>query len=141
MISGLNHLTLAVRDLERAFRFYRDVLGFAPVAKWDAGAYFAVGPLWFCLAVDPATRARPLAEYTHIAFAIRAEDFAAMAARIRACGAPLWRENQSEGASLYFLDPDGHKLELHVGDMASRLAACRQQPYRGMVFFDRRPRP
>jgi hypothetical protein len=46
-----------------------------------------------------------------------------------------WKTNKSEGASHYFLDPDGHKLELHVGNLAQRLAACRAKPYKGMVFF------
>ncbi|MCV5655285.1 hypothetical protein OFN54_28560, partial [Escherichia coli] len=26
--------------------------------------------------------------------------------------------------------------ELHVGNLAQRLAACRERPYKGMVFFD-----
>jgi hypothetical protein len=47
----------------------------------------------------------------------------------------VWKVNRSEGASYYFLDP-GHKLELHVGSLALRLAACREQPYKGMVFYD-----
>ncbi|MFV1224527.1 hypothetical protein QML00_28210, partial [Klebsiella pneumoniae] len=25
---------------------------------------------------------------------------------------------------------------LHVGNLAQRLAACRERPYKGMVFFD-----
>jgi hypothetical protein len=29
-----------------------------------------------------------------------------------------------------------HKLEAHVGDLASRLVACRERPYAGMKFFD-----
>lgn len=41
-----------------------------------------------------------------------------------------------EGASFYFLDPDGHKLEVHVGDLQSRLATCRHKPYPGMRFCD-----
>lgn len=36
------------------------------------------------------------------------------------CGG-MAEENLSEGDSLYFLDPDGHKLELHVGSLQSRL--------------------
>ena len=31
MITGINHLTLAVRDLERSFDFYTRVVGLQPV--------------------------------------------------------------------------------------------------------------
>ncbi|HBP6801995.1 LysR family transcriptional regulator [Pseudomonas aeruginosa] len=48
----------------------------------------------------------------------------------------VWKQNRSEGDSFYFLDPDGHRLEAHVGDLRSRLAACRQAPYAGMRFAD-----
>ncbi|MCV5433371.1 hypothetical protein OFN37_30045, partial [Escherichia coli] len=51
-------------------------------------------------------------------------------------GAEVWKDSRSEGASYYFLDPAGHELELHVGNLAQRLAACRERPYKGMVFFD-----
>ncbi|HEX5514181.1 MAG TPA: glutathione transferase, partial [Gammaproteobacteria bacterium] len=47
----------------------------------------------------------------------------------------IWKDNKSEGDSLYFLDPDGHKLEIHVGDLESRLAALREKPYEGLQLF------
>ncbi|WP_132645912.1 VOC family protein [Pseudomonas aeruginosa] len=62
MLTGLNHLTLAVADLPASIAFYRDLLGFRLEARWD--------------------------------------------------------------------------LEAHVGDLRSRLAACRQAPYAGMRFAD-----
>lgn len=46
----------------------------------------------------------------------------------------VWKDNKSEGQSFYFLDQDGHKLKLHVGDLSSRLAQCREKPYSGMRF-------
>lgn len=36
MIIGMNHITLAVLDIERSFVFYRDLLGLKPLAKWDS---------------------------------------------------------------------------------------------------------
>ena len=78
----------------------------------------------------------PAADYTHYAFTVEAAHFAALVERLRAGGVQEWRDNRSEGASFYFLDPDGHKLAVHVGDLASRLRQCRAAPYAGMRFFD-----
>ena len=81
----------------------------------------AAGPLWLCLSHDPDTRPEPTPDYTHVAFDVAAEDFEAAVIRVRGSEATIWKENFSEGDSLYFLDPDGHKLELHVGSLQSRL--------------------
>lgn len=137
MLTGLNHLTLAVTDIERSFAFYTDLLGCKPAALWDAGAYLTLGDLWLCLSLDPARAAAPTEpDYTHYAFAIAQPDFAAFRANLLAAGVIEWRKNKSEGDSFYFLDPDGHQLEAHVGTLASRLAECRIKPYAGMRFFD-----
>jgi catechol 2,3-dioxygenase-like lactoylglutathione lyase family enzyme len=136
MLTGLNHLTLAVRDLPRSIAFYRDLLQFHPDAKWDTGAYLHVGDLWLCLTLDTAPRAVVAPAYTHYAFSIAQADFAAFCSRLRAAGAVEWQANRSEGDSFYFLDPDGHQLETHVGSLASRLEECRNNPFKGMILFD-----
>lgn len=138
MLTGLNHLTLAVRDLERSLFFYRTTLGLRLHARWDRGAYLSAGDLWLCLTLDQHAGDAQLASagYTHTAFSIAADDFAAFAIKLREAGVPEWNRNRSEGDSVYFLDPDGHQLEAHVGGLAARLAACRAAPYDGMIFFD-----
>jgi catechol 2,3-dioxygenase-like lactoylglutathione lyase family enzyme len=135
VIRGCNHITLAVIELERSLAFYRDCLGFRLRAQWPAGAYLETGALWLCLAVDAAAADRPHRDHTHIAFDVDAEGLAAARQRL---GADLvtWRENISEGESLYLLDPDGRRLELHIGSIFSRLAHYRAQPPDGMILFD-----
>ena len=111
MVTGLNHLTLAVSDLQKSFAFYVDVLGFTPEARWDNGAYLSAGGFWICLSLEPAS---PASDYTHFAFSINESEFDAAVARIAEAGATCWKTNSSEGDSYYFLDPDGHKLELSL---------------------------
>ncbi|ADU71462.1 fosfomycin resistance glutathione transferase [Pantoea sp. At-9b] len=132
MLTGLNHLTLAVSDLTVSFSFYRDVLSFTPRARWDRGAYLSLGDLWLCLSLDKAS---PAQDYTHFAFTLAEADRVSFRNRLQCAGVIEWKENRSEGESIYFLDPDGHQLEAHCGDLASRLRACREKPYRGMEFF------
>jgi catechol 2,3-dioxygenase-like lactoylglutathione lyase family enzyme len=135
VITGVNHITLAVRDLERSFTFYVDVVGLKPVARWARGAYLLAGGDWICLSLDAQTRHGPLPEYTHLAFSVGRADFEDRATTLRASNATLWKDNHSEGKSLYFLDPDGHRLEIHAGDLESRLAALRKHPYEGLQLY------
>lgn len=135
MLSGLNHLTLAVTDLDRSVGFYRELLQLHLEAQWDSGAYLSLPGLWLCLSLDPSRKTEPAADYTHYAFSTCTENFPVLVARLNAAQVVSWRDNRSEGDSFYFLDPDGHKLEVHVGDLASRLKACRQAPYAAMAFF------
>ena len=134
MIDGINHLTLAVSDAEESFRFYTEVLGFEPAAKWPDGAYLKAGDFWVALLADENARSEPLPEYTHFAFNVAPEVFDALAERIVASGAKVWQENPTEGASLYFLDPNGHRLEIHVTlgglDLVPRVHADRVKGFR-----------
>ncbi|SIS91023.1 Catechol 2,3-dioxygenase [Roseivivax lentus] len=132
MIAGLNHLTLAVSDLDRAIAFYRDLLGGQLRARGPGMAYLELGSLWLCLEASDA--ASPATGGTHYAFSVPQAAFDALAGRLRA-SAPVWKENRSEGASLYVADPDGHRLELHVGDLETRLAHYRAHPGKGVTVL------
>lgn len=138
MLQGLNHLTLAVANLDNSLSFYRDILQLEPQARWDDGAYLSCGWLWLCLSHDEARHYVPAenSDYTHYAFTISKADFAHFSGRLQNAGVKVWKKNSSEGESFYFLDPDGHKLEIHVGTLAERLASCRLAPYKNMVFFN-----
>ena len=72
-------------------------------------------------AINESENLKPLNEYTHIAFNVSPEDFDAMKARIEESGAVEWSENSTEGDSFYFLDPNGHKLEIHCTDLKARI--------------------
>lgn len=121
LITGINHLTLAVSDIEKSFNFYRNILNLKPLCKWNKGAYFLVGDFWFCLNLD--LNVKPDPGYTHYAFTVDANNFENLCEKLITAKVKIFQENTSEGDSLYFFDPDGHKLEIHVGNWQSRIAA------------------
>jgi catechol 2,3-dioxygenase-like lactoylglutathione lyase family enzyme len=121
-ISGLNHLTLAVSDLGRSVAFYSELLGFSVRMRGPTSAYLEAGTLWLALVVDSQVRRGPLPEYSHAAFSVMPSDLPLMAERFTRAGVVRWQEPEGSD-SFYFVDPDGHKLELHCGNLQSRLAA------------------
>ncbi|MFM2479119.1 fosfomycin resistance glutathione transferase [Celerinatantimonas sp. MCCC 1A17872] len=132
MITGLNHITLAVLELERSLHFYQHLLGFKGHVKWQNGAYLSAGDLWLCLSVDEPC---PKTDYSHIALSVESGTFHQVCERLKAHPVVQWKNNSSEGESLYLLDPDGHKLEVHVGSLASRLNALKSHPYQGLEWL------
>lgn len=133
-ITGINHITFATKDLDKSFHFYHQVLGIPWLARWQTGAYLLAGELWLCLSVDEKTKPCPHPEYTHIAFSIREAEFSNVKQRIDDCGITQWKVNTSEGLSLYILDPDNNKLELHVSCWRDRLRHMQEHPYQGMIL-------
>ncbi len=136
MITGINHIRLAVRDPEESFIFYTSVLGFKALAKWRNGSYLLAGDMWIALVADDNARESALPEYTHVAFSVSDTDYPEVCRRIREAGVEIWQENWTEGDSLYFVDPNGHKLEIHTSGLATRLRSAREAPWEGLEFFD-----
>ncbi len=132
MITGLNHITLAVSHIEQSLKFYVETLGFTGHVKWESGAYLTLGNLWLCLSLDEPDYKT---DYTHIAFDIPDADFGEFSLRLKRQNISVWKQNKSEGQSVYILDPDGHKLEIHAGNLQSRLKSLKSNPYKGLVWL------
>lgn len=128
MIQGINHITFAVSDLAASAAFYQQALDAKLLFRDPQTAYFDLAGLWLALNVqENLPRQEPA--YTHIAFTVDQDGLKVMEDRLRRLGIPIkpGRPREAgEGRSLYFADLDGHLLEVHCGDLKTRLAAYRK---------------
>lgn len=130
---GLNHLTLSVSNLDVSIEFYCDLLGFQGEVRWNTGAYLSYGNCWLCLSLG---KAKPSQDYTHFAFTYDSAVMLSVKQKEAFKAVRQWQSNSSEGDSLYIEDPDGHKLELHSGSLASRLDSLKVKPYDGLEWLN-----
>jgi hypothetical protein len=71
----------------------------------------------------------------YLAFSLSASSFDAVSECLSDAGAEIWQNNPTGVRSLYFLDPDGYKLEIHTPDLAGRLDVDRRDLPPGMRFY------
>jgi catechol-2,3-dioxygenase len=135
VVSGINHVTLSVNDLEKCFDSYRDTLGLKPFAKRrNKSAYFLGGTDWMArVQAKRCASASPL--YFHLALTVSSTHFEEVSKRILNSGAVIWQENTTQGESLNFLDLSGNKLEIHTGDWKSRMKCLRENPTSEVELF------
>jgi catechol 2,3-dioxygenase-like lactoylglutathione lyase family enzyme len=127
-LHGVLETSLYISDLDRAVKFYREVLGLRLIEdkyfEGGRGAALQVGtgPSVLLLFRADVTRqgGMLLAHGTtgagHVAFRIEPEEIPAWRERLRAHGIPIEQEFAfgDNPPSIYFRDPDGNVLELAV---------------------------
>jgi len=122
-VAGLDHLVLRVADLDRAIRFYGDVLGCHVERRLDEPKLVQLRAGASMIDLVPAGPAPQSAEATagrnldHFAVRIGTFDFSALSAHLQRHGIAVGEVRRRYGAegygsSLYITDPDGNVVEL-----------------------------
>jgi glyoxylase I family protein len=121
-VETLHHVALCVTDLERAKRFYGDVLGLEELERppFDfPGAWYALGDRQLHLIVH--TSPRTLRGTTEVDsrdghLALRVADYDETLKHLRANSVEVLerRTNVTPWSQLYVTDPDGNVIELNV---------------------------
>ena len=118
MSVALNHTIVASRDQRAGAEFLASILGLTVGARY--GPFLPV-ELSNGVTLDYLEESGPIASQ-HYAFLVSEEEFDAIFGRIQAAGVPYAADphhrergeinHHDGGRGVYFLDPDGHNLEI-----------------------------
>jgi catechol 2,3-dioxygenase-like lactoylglutathione lyase family enzyme len=107
---GIHHTALLSSDVERTIRFYQGILEFPLTEIIENRDYEGSNHFFFDFpGLDLGPYAEVLGGLHHLAISVTPEKWAALRANLEAAGVEYMEES---GASLYFRDPDGARLEL-----------------------------
>jgi catechol 2,3-dioxygenase-like lactoylglutathione lyase family enzyme len=126
-VTGVNELVLEVADLDRAVRFYTEVLGLPEVERWDhrdavwvmAGERTRIG-LW---RPQVGLAGGQGGVHVHYAMHLPEDEYDAAVERLRTHGQDVQEEvfEDDRGRAVYVTDPGGHVVELWTWDVAGHL--------------------
>lgn len=117
---GLDHVAVAVADLERSRRFYETVLGLERTHKdWDVPLVMSAsgtGIALFSKELHPSSADQnadpPAIRILHIAFRVDREGFDSAREALARDGVEARFSDHGISHSIYLHDPDGHQIEL-----------------------------
>lgn len=124
-LQGIDHVALSVRDVERAARWYIDVLGFEHrlPGMWDGVPTF-IGKGTTAIALFPlqakgsADASRGGVRMLHLAFRATRAAFLAAQDDLKQRGIAFHFQDHEISHSIYFRDPDGHELEITTYELS-----------------------
>jgi len=127
-LEGIDHVALAVRDVEEAAKWYADVLGFERryEGMWDGIPTFIgkgnTGIALFPLSshAGPVSSARSGIRMLHLAFRADHDGFLAAQEELKRRGIKFEFQDHEISHSIYFRDPDGHQLEITTYELEGR---------------------
>ena len=119
-LDGIDHVALAVRDVELSARWYCDVLGLErryQEAWGNHPAVVGIGTTSLALfpVAGPSPQPRPgrdVLTMRHLAFRASRREFDQARTTLAARGMAIEQQNHGIAHSIYFHDPDGHEIEI-----------------------------
>jgi catechol 2,3-dioxygenase-like lactoylglutathione lyase family enzyme len=127
-LEGIDHIALAVRDIQRSANWYIEVLGFERLHEgmWDGVPTF-IGKGNTGLALFPASSDEKSTPSTHrdirmlhLAFRADRKNFITAQEELKRRGIKFEFEDHEISHSIYFRDPDGHQLEITTYELQGR---------------------
>ena len=128
-LEGIDHVALAVRDVERSANWYIEVLGFERLHErmWDGIPTF-IGKGNTAIALFPASDGDSKSaartskiRMLHLAFRADHDGFLAAQEELKKRGIKFEFQDHEISHSIYFADPDGHQLEITTYDLEQQL--------------------
>ena len=113
-VSGINHIVLHVRDVERAKKFYTELLGMTAYREDAEQVFLHAGQQGVALfkkrGDTPLTTGNDL---NHLALNVETGTYEALKGELERHGVTV-SGRPGEDRCIYFHDPDGHRLQLMV---------------------------
>ena len=117
-LEGIDHIALAVRDIERSAKWYVDVLGFGRLYEgmWNGIPVFIgkgnTGIALFPASQEPKRSTHREIRMLHLAFRADRGNFLAAQRELQKRDIKFEFQDHEIAHSIYFSDPEGHQLEI-----------------------------
>jgi glyoxylase I family protein len=113
-VTGIDHIVLHVTDIERARKFYTDVLGMSVYRQNDRQVFLRAGGQGVALFRKHGDAALQTGnDMNHLALNVTDGSYETLKAQLEMHGVAV-SGRPGEDRCIYFQDPDGHRLQLMV---------------------------